>query len=272
MAAPQPDGYDTEITLLLAEQSRMSSRPPAYQPRQIEEGVTICDGRVAVRDAPQPTVMPDKIVPAPFKHPNLELGAVYLARWPEAYTQFGRLINTVYPYTDPSQSRLGQLALGSTSYSSGDEFGSIHATVDNALGFAQALVNEMSHQKLRAIGISEEGAARLIENGQEECESPVRRGRTWPMTLVFHDQYSFMHVTALDLHMLAAAEREFERHCILMLLARNVPRMQFGYAELAARIKLDADGRLFLDSFMDWSRTILQRGWAELDANGYGRE
>jgi hypothetical protein len=272
MAAPQQDGYDTEITLLLAEQSGMSLPPPAYEAHEIEECATICDGRVAVRAASQRAVMLDTIVPAPFNHPNLEIGALYLARWREAYTQFGRLINTVYPYTDPSQSRLGHLALGSTSYSSGDEFGSIHATVDNALGFAQALVNEMAHQKLRAIGISEEGAARLIENGQEECESPVRRGRTWPMTLVFHDQYSFMHVTALDLRMLAVAEREFERHCILMLLARNVPRMQFGYAELAAHIKMDADGQLFLGSFMDWSRTILQRGWAELDANGYGRE
>jgi HEXXH motif-containing protein len=272
MAKPERDGYDTEITLLLAEHSSMSLLPQAYQPSQIEGGVTICDGRVAVRAAPERAVMPDNIVPASFKHPNLEIGAAYLAQWHKAYIQFGRLVNTVYPYTDPAQSRLGQWALGSTSYSSGDEFGSVHATVDNALGFAQALVKEMAHQKLRAIGISEDGAARLIENGQEECESPVRKGRTWPMTIVFHDQYSFMHVTALDLHMLAVAEREFERQCILMLVARNVPRMQFGYSQIATRIKMDADGRLFLDSFMDWSRAILQRGWAELDANGYGHQ
>jgi hypothetical protein len=90
------------------------------------------------------------------------------------------------------------------------------------------------------------------------------------MTAVFHAQYSFIHVTALDLHMLASAEGERERQRILMLLARNVPRMQAGYEEVARHIRTDAAGRLFVDAFMDWSEDVLQRGQAELDANGYG--
>ena len=90
------------------------------------------------------------------------------------------------------------------------------------------------------------------------------------MPAVLHAQYSFIHVTALDLHMLAAAKEERERQCILMLLARNVPRMQEGYEEVRQNIKTDAPGRLFLDAFMDWSTEVLQQGQAELDANGYG--
>jgi len=90
------------------------------------------------------------------------------------------------------------------------------------------------------------------------------------MTAVLHAQYSFIHVTALDLHMLAAAEGERERQFILMLLARNVPRMQAGYQEVARHIRTDEPGRLFVEAFMDWSRGVLQRGQAELDRNGYG--
>ena len=162
-------------------------------------------------------------------------------------------------------------ALGSSSHSYEEDFGSVHATVDNALGFAQALIHEMAHQKLRALGVSFETAERLIVNDpSEQFESPIRKDRTRPMTAVFHAQYSFIYVTALDLHMLAAAEGERERQCILMLLARNVPRMQVGYEEVARHIRTDAAGRLFVDAFMDWSAGVLQRGQAELDANGYG--
>ena len=133
------------------------------------------------------------------------------------------------------------------------------------------LIHEMAHQKLRALGVSFETAERLITNDpSERFESPIRKDQTRPMTAVFHAQYSFIHVTALDLHMLAAAEGERERQCILMLLARNVPRMQAGYEEVARHIKTDAAGRLFVDAFMDWSRDVLQRGQAELDDNGYG--
>jgi HEXXH motif-containing protein len=271
MAAPQKDGYDTDMTLRLAEHSGTPARPLPYRRRPVDGAATICDGTVAVRQAPERGLMTDKIVPAKPDHPNLAIGAALLARWPEAYAQFGRLVDTVYPYTDPEQARQGEWALGSSSHSYEEDFGSVHATVDNALGFAQALIHEMAHQKLRALGVSIETAERLIANDPaQQFESPIRKDRTRPMTAVFHAQYSFIHVTALDLHMLAAAEGERERQSVLMLLARNVPRMQSGYEEVARHIETDAAGRLFLDAFMAWSEDVLQRGQAELNANGYG--
>jgi HEXXH motif-containing protein len=216
-------------------------------------------------------MMTDRIVPATPDHPNVAAGAAFLARWPAAYAQFSRLVDTVYPYTDPQQASLGEGALGSSSHSYEEDFGSVHATVDNALGFAQALIHEMAHQKLRALGVSIETAERLIANDpSQRFESPIRKDQTRPMTAVFHAQYSFIHVTALDLHMLAAAQTERERQHILMLPARNVPRMQEGYEEVSRHIETDAAGRLFVDAFMKWSRDVLQRGQAELNANGFG--
>ncbi len=271
MAAPQQDGYDTEMTLRLAEHGGTSLRPLPYRRRPIDGAVTCCDGKVAVRQAPERGLMTDAILPARLDHPNIAKGGALLARWPEAYAQFVRLVDTVYPYTDPVQASLGEAALGSSSHSYEEDFGSVHATVDNALGFAQALIHEMAHQKLRALGVSIETAARLITNDpSQQFESPIRKDRKRPMPAVLHAQYSFIYVTALDLHMLAAAGGEGERQCILMLLARNVPRMQEGYEEVSRNIKTDAAGGLFLDAFMDWSEQVLQRGQSELDANGYG--
>jgi HEXXH motif-containing protein len=271
MAAPQSDGYDTDVTLRLAENSVTPLRPLPYRRRPINGCAAFCGGSVAIRQAPENGMMTEKIVPATLDHRNLAAGAAFLSRWPEGYAQFGRLVDTVYPYTDPAQARMGELALGSSSHSYEGDFGSVHATVDNALGFAQALIHEMSHQKLRALGVSIETADRLIANDpSERFESPIRKDQTRPMTAVFHAQYSFIHVTALDLYMLAVAASERERQHILMLLARNVPRMQAGYEEVARHIRTDEPGSLFLDAFMDWSRDVLERGQAELDANGYG--
>ncbi len=271
MAEPQNDGYDTEVTLRLAENSVTPLRPQPYRRRPTDGQATFCDSAVAVRRAPPRGMMTDALLPAPVDHPNIAAGGALLARWPAAYKQFTQLIDTVYPYTDPEQARMGDEALGSSSHSYEEDFGSVHATIDNVLGFAQALIHEMAHQKLRALGVSIETAERLITNSSsEEFESPIRKDRKRPMSAVIHAQYSFIHVTALDLYMLDNANGQRERQHILMLLARNVPRMQLGFEEVATHVKTDEAGRQFVDAFMCWSNEVLKRGQAELDANGYG--
>ncbi len=271
MAAPQSDGYDTEMTLRLARTGPSPLRPIPYQRRSVGDAVSFCDGAVAVRPAPVGGLLTDKIVPADVRHPNIPAGGGFLARWPEAYAQFKRLIDTVYPYTNPAQAKLGDKAFGSSSHSYEKDFGAVHATVDHGLSFAQALIHEMAHQKLRALGVSFESAARLITNPRTQMfASPIRKDRPRPMTAVFHAQYSFIHVTALDLAMLPGARDENERQQILMLLARNVPRMQAGYGEIEKNIQLDAPGTRFVEAFMRWSRQVLEQGQATLDANGYG--
>jgi hypothetical protein len=271
VAVPQADGYDTRILLEFREHEGLPHGSFPHRQRAFDGAATFCDGRVTIHSAPEHGLMPSNLLPASLDHPNLAVAANLLARWPEACAQFTQLVDTIYPFTDPQQALLGQWALGSSSNFSGDEPGSLHVTVDSALGLAQALVQEMAHQKLRSLGVAASGANRLIVNdSSEQFESPVRKDRLLPMTAVFHAQYSFMHVTALDLHMLARAESEWERQCILMLLARNIPRMQAGCEVISSHIRTDAAGEPFLDAFMNWSRGILQGGQAELNANGYG--
>jgi hypothetical protein len=143
--------------------------------------------------------------------------------------------------------------------------------VDDALGLAQALIHETAHQKLDALGVHADKAGRLIVNdAADSCLHPHFNGRRQPMTAAFHEQYSFIHVVALDLYVLAAADDARERQRILMLLARNTARMEAGHDEIAGHIRTDRDGAWFVEAFLKWSSNLLARARAELDANGYG--
>jgi len=271
MAAPQADGYDTDMILRLATTGVSPLRATPYARRPPCGAVTFCDGAVAVRKAPPKGLTSPGIGPADPAHPNLPRAADILARWPEVYDQFKKLIDTVFPYSDRIQARLGPMACGSSSHSYEQDFGSVFATVDDPFGLAQALVHEMAHQKLRAMGISIEAADRLIANPPEQrFVSPIRKDKTRPMTAVFHAQYSFIHVTALDLYMLSKAEDASERTRILMLLARNVPRMKSGHEEIVTHIKTDDAGSIFIRYFLAWSWDVIQEGQRALDSHGYG--
>ena len=77
-------------------------------------------------------------------------------------------------------------------------------------------------------------------------------------------------MTCLDLHMIAGETDPEVRDHMLMLLARNVPRMEAGLVEMAGRLETDADGRVFVEAFVAWAADVIRRGNALLDASGYG--
>jgi hypothetical protein len=71
--------------------------------------------------------------------------------------------------------------------------------------------------------------------------------------------------------MAAKAEGDWEFQRILMLLARNLPRMEAGLDSIRQRLVTDEAGSQFFEALMQWSGNILLRGQQVLDANGYGR-
>lgn len=271
LAFPQEDGYDTSSLLRLVSQGVMPLQSCPYERRPTDGAVTFCDGAVAVRQAPPAGLSSAHVSPAAPSHGNLPIAAAYLARWSAAYDQFKLLTDTVYPYSDAHQAKAGAAAFGSSSHSHENDFGSILVTVDDPIGTAQALIHEMAHHKLRALGIFFERAERFILNPPDQLlPSPVRRGKLRPMTAVFHAQYSFMHITALDLRLLEHSENIDEQNRILMLLSRNIIRMKAGYPLIAREIKTDYSGKLFVDSFMAWSADTLEEGHKVLADHGYG--
>lgn len=272
MAEPQLDQYDTEVARHLAETTTSAQRKQPYVRRPVDKAPAIFDGEVAVRGFEHKLLSAPRYVRAALNHRNLRLAESYVRRWPAAYRQFQRLIDTVAPLTDSTISaKQRSVYLGSSSHSDESEPGVIYATVDDALGLAQAMVHEMAHQKLRLLGISIEGTTRLISNPPEQLfESPIRRDRQRPMTAVFHAQYSFIYVTCLDLYMLEGESDPELRERQLMLLARNVPRMEAGMDEIVQNVQTDADGKLFVDAFLSWATDVISRGNRLLDAHGYG--
>lgn len=272
MASPQTDQYDSRMVLYLAETGTSPLRDKPYKRLPVASPFTLCDGAVAVCPAPAGGLPEIRYDPASPDHPNLALAAEYLRRWPEGYLQFQMLIDTIYPYADRNLRNVSsQECLGSSSHSYEQDFGKILVSVDSALGLAQAFVHEMAHHKLRAMGISLEQADRLITNPPEPLfASPVRQDCQRPMTAVFHAQYSFIHVTALDLYMLRGERDPQTRQFILMLLKRNTIRMQAGYGTIEDNVQTDAAGSSFVAAFMEWSLDILNEAESVLDSTGYG--
>ncbi|MEO8379481.1 MAG: HEXXH motif-containing putative peptide modification protein [Acidobacteriota bacterium] len=274
MAEPQPDQYDTRMTLALATTSGSPLRVEPYV-RRSSEGMPTIDGTdVAVRYLDQRELAPPRFALAPANHPNLAKALQYLRRWPEAYEQFLALIDSVHPCVDPTLTPdTRSLMAGSCSHSHEWWFGTVCVTVDHPIGCAQALVHEMAHQKLRALGVSVEKAWRLVANEETELfPSPIRIGVARPMTAVLHAQYSFIYIVELDLRMLEQERDPMVRDHILQLLMRNVVRMEAGYETLARNIRTDAEGAPFLEAFLTWARRAIEKGYATLNANGYETE
>jgi hypothetical protein len=270
LAFPQDDCYDTSVLLWLLSKTAEDHNKAPYVRRPSVEDVTICNGLVAVHHAPAVGFSNSYLIPAEPSHGNLPLAVSYLVRWPEAYIQFKNLINTVYPYSDLRQANSSAGAFGSSSHSFANELGAMHVTIDDPIGTAQAFVHEMAHLKLRAMGIMVDRSDRFIVNSPEELfSSPIRKDKRRPMTAVFHAQFSFMHVTALDLKMLKYRPEGEDKTHILMLLARNVIRMQSGYELIDKQIKTDNEGRLFVSTFMEWSANIIEESIKFLADNGF---
>jgi HEXXH motif-containing protein len=273
IASPQADGYDTSVVLGLATSGPSLLRPEPYRRRSVEGAATLFGSQVAVRNRTDEGLGAPRYAPAEPTHPNLAIAERLLMAWPEVAAQVPRLIDTIQVYTDTTMpADYWRNVPGSSSHSLEPEFGIVMVTVDSAIALAQAIVHEMAHHKLRALGVSLLQAQRLITNDPADLfRSPIITPRKRPMTAVLHAQYSFIHVTALDVAIHDAPDTPDEqKRLAAFLLARNVPRMEAGYEEIAAHVQTDADGAISVGSFMDWSRRVLARGREILDANGYG--
>lgn len=272
IARPQADGYDTEVIRAFATSTGSLLRAEPWQRRSSEGAPSLFGGRVAVRNRESGGLSAPKYAPAPCDHPNLAEAERILRYWPEAAAQFPELIDTIQPWLDTEIHTTARAVPGSSSHSLEEEFGVVMITIDSAFGAAQALVHEMAHHKLRALGVSLLSADRIVANDPALLyRSPIIVDRKRPMTAVLHAQYSFIHVTALDVAVYrgAAAEPDLRQDAVF-LLARNIPRMEAGYEELDRHLETDDEGTAFCKGFMHWSREVIAEGRAILDAEGFG--
>lgn len=255
MGYPQGDGYDGGVALVLGEETGK-----LYVPDGGRDVPLIFDGGVRVDHITDKTW--SRYENGALDEPNIGAAVEMVRAWPEVFAQFRQIMTVFHPLADPT---VGEGSIGSSSHADEHRIGTMYGTAYNAHGLAQAFVHEMAHNKLRCLGVFFEEASRLIVNDPDALYvSPIVKTRLRPMTAVFHAQYSFMHVTALDIANIKAADNERDLAIWTLLLARNLPRMEEGFAEITANIELDAEGVLFVESFMNWSREVLDEGAAVL--------
>jgi hypothetical protein len=258
MAEPQSDQYDSRVTLAFAQGTGYRRREPGGSP-------SFLDGRVALR--PGTEFFPMGCVPAPPDHPNVALGEALLRLWPEVHSQFVALVDTVSLFLDPQVE--DDCVIGSICGPGAEGFGSIAATVNHHVGFAEALVHELAHHKLRALGVGVETAERLVTNSSGQLHpSPIRYDCLRPMTAVVHAQYSYTYIAALDLKIVhaPATPPQRARRIAQGSLAVILPKLEFGSGVIAYHAAFDTPGVDFFDGFLRWNRRILEEGYTTLEA------
>lgn len=261
IAEPQNDHYDTDVILDIVHNSPPRALTP--YPNELHGGERrIFDDSVTVGYMAETPEHPNYYdLNGPIGDTLIDEAVEFVRRWEPAFDQFRRIMARFHPLA--ARTDLGRL--GSMSHSSEQLFGTMFATVSSSHALAQAFVHEMGHNKLRALGIFFESAEGLILNAPDEMfASPIRKDKPRPMMAVLHAQYSFMHVTALDIANLeaeiASGEHPDRMKNWVSLLARNTPRMEEGYPEIQRNIRLDENGREFIDGFFAWSDRVLARG------------
>ena len=252
VAEPQHDQYDTLVALEFA-------RSRGYERKDPGDAPTTCDGRVVLRQ--QSSLPSPFLIPAPLDHPNIERGINVLRLWPAGFEQVQLLIESVSVFVD---SRLPSIdkGIGSSSHHGEDGFATIAATVNNEVGFAEALVHELAHHKLRALGVMMETAERIVTNSPDQTfRSPVRHDTLRPMPAILQAQYAFTYVAALGLAVIKGAnDPMLARRVAEDSLSGRLPKLRFGLAMLREYAEVDSAGAGFFKGLFDWSDRLFEEG------------
>lgn len=135
LAKPQADQYDSLVALEFAHRN-------GYTRTEISEEPSFFDGQVALRNIF--ILLASYCIPAAPDHQSIEKACNLLRLEPTIFTQFQLLIESVSPFINTKD-------LHNCSLSNHGAFGKIAATVDDPVAFAEALVHEIAHHKLRAL-------------------------------------------------------------------------------------------------------------------------
>jgi HEXXH motif-containing protein len=148
-----------------------------------------------------------------------------------------------------------------------DDFGWIYVTADDPWGFAEGIVHEMAHWKLRALGVQFEDWTDLLLKHQptELYASPVRKDKPRPMGAVLHAQYSYVHVAEMVRRMYEAAP--YPTPADASWLAIQLARIKEGQGTLRAHARgTPGVGDMFLEGLDFWTTEVLSTGALALPA------
>ena len=258
MAKPQPNGYDTDVAIRFTRTGRYAGRGDL-----IADGPPIwLDGR-ARWSSKQDLPSPEFALMDP-KHPRIVDGIKLLDLWPEARAQAAGLLLALCPYTIGEN----QGGHGCSCGNYRDDFGWIYVTGGDPWGFAEGVVHETAHWKLRALGIMfEEWDDLLLDHSPSQLyDSPVRKDKLRPMGAVLHGQYSYVHVAEMVRRMYEAKGDAVDG-ADAQWLALQLKRIMEGQATLREHARgTQPAGADFLAALDEWTSEVLAAGHAALPA------
>jgi len=229
----------------------------------VGQSPTAFDGQVAIRHVywslPEFGLFSAQYHDAPADHSNIGVAAEQVRSWPVAFAQCQRLLEAIHPALDPRMPlESAEIYRGSSCHSFERLFGTMWATIHCPIGLAEAIVHEMAHQKLRVLGVSFESATTVVGNDPARLyDSPIIKDRLRPMTAVLHAEYSYVHVTTLDIHMLKAERDPIRREVLGRVLATNLARIEEGYDTLRRHFEPGEHGREFMEGFSGWTEKTI---------------
>ena len=259
VAEPQTDHYDSSVCAAI-----FGIDAPRDRNRN-ENGQKFGKSIRLINEVPGGT---QRLQPAPLDHPNIAKGLHYLNTWQQGCDMVQRLVNRLSIVIDTG-SAMDQIN-GATCGNLGSHVCDIFSTINSPIGFAEALVHETGHAKLKMLGISLTTADHLITNDPEIVyHSPIRYDCLRPMPAVLHAQYSYTCVTALDNAILRSSDDvAFNETLARASLSVVVPKLIFGREVITKHIDTDDNGREFISGFMNWLDRVLAESQQILDSLG----
>lgn len=259
VAAPQVDGYDTQIILELARSGHYAER---LGPKLDRNPPIWPDGRAAwVLSLEQSRLPSAEYSILPVGDQIVQDGLKLLELWPTVRKQCADILVGLCAMTT-SRSYRG-MGHGCSCGHFGDDFGWIYVTADDPWGFAEGIVHEMGHWKLRALGIwFEDWTPLILDHAFDELyDSPVRKDKPRPMGAVLHAQYSYIHVARMTTLALQSTEKPVQQDIDWAEL--QLKRITEGQATLRAHARGTLGiGAPFLQGIDAWTTQVIQDGQA----------
>ncbi len=228
-----------------------------WKPSTPEKGATWIDGQVRLvgpEECGGCGASTGAVALTDTSHPVLEHADKILRTWPEARREAQVLLDEIRSQLPSAGAAFSMAALGGTC-GPGSGWGSIMVRAANPVGYAEGVLHEMGHHKLRALRIDmEEHDGTILLNGPDELyESGVRKDKKRPMSAVLHAHYSYLHVTEIELR---AHEIGYS---MAAMLPHQIRRLTEGRAVIEAHARWAKGAEWARDDLLAWTDDLLAR-------------
>lgn len=256
VAEPQEDGYDVEVTKNMWVISHYAHA--VQRPINPDAGLVWPEGKarwVRLEDNIAPDSVMKNLAPTAA---GVRQGLALLDTWPGVRRACAELLVGICPLTLGTEGGGHGCCCGNF----GDDWGWIYVSADSPSGFAEGVVHEMGHWKLRALGVQFESWNNLLLDHRPEdlYVSPVRKDIARPMGAVLHAQYSYIHVAKMCISILKATPNPTKDDFDWTTL--QLRRITEGQETLREHAQgTPGAGIQFLAGLDDWTTRVLTEGW-----------